>query len=124
MAGNATDDCSGALLGTRYLFHDRDTKFCPAFPEVLRSSGYRPLMLPPRSPNLNAFAERWVRSVKQECLSRLILFGETSLRRAPAISRNTTTPNAITKAKEFSFFSLPLVQNHQHTSTPSAVANA
>ena len=41
-----------------------------------------PLALPPRSPNLNAFAERWVRSVKQECLSRLILFGEDSLRRA------------------------------------------
>ena len=39
------------------------------------------LTLPPRSPNLNAFAERWVRSVKQECLSNLILFGESSLRR-------------------------------------------
>ena len=38
--------------------------------------------LPPRSPNLNAYAERWVRSVKEECLSRLILFGERSLRRA------------------------------------------
>ena len=40
--------------------------------------------LPPRSPNLNAFAERWVRSVKHECLSKLILFGEGSLRRALA----------------------------------------
>jgi transposase InsO family protein len=38
-------------------------------------------MLPPRSPNLNAFAERWVRSIKNECLSKLILFGEASLRR-------------------------------------------
>ena len=84
MARNAADDGSGALLGTRYLLHDRDIKFCPAFQDVLRSAGYRPLMLPPRSPNLNAFAERWVRSVKQECLSRLILFGENSLRRALA----------------------------------------
>ena len=75
---------SGALLGTRYLLHDRDTKFCPAFLDVLRSAGYKALMLPPRSPNLNAFAERWVMSVKQECLSRLILFGENSLRRALA----------------------------------------
>ena len=40
------------------------------------------MKLPARSPNLNAFAERWVRSVKEECLSKLILFGEASLRRA------------------------------------------
>ncbi len=44
--------------------------------------GIKPLMLPPSSPNLNAFAERWVRSAKDECLSRLILFGESSLKRA------------------------------------------
>jgi putative transposase len=44
--------------------------------------GVRPVVLPPQSPNLNAFAERWVRSVKPECLSKLILFGEGSLRRA------------------------------------------
>jgi putative transposase len=41
--------------------------------------GVRRVVLPPRSPNLNAYAERWVRSVKEECLSRLILFGERSL---------------------------------------------
>jgi hypothetical protein len=52
------------------------------FRSTLLSRGVRPLTLPPRSPNLNAFAERWVRSVKQECLSRLILFGERSLRTA------------------------------------------
>ena len=55
---------------------------CTAFLDVLRSSGIRPLALPPRSPNLNAFSERWVCSLRQECLSKLILFGETSLRRA------------------------------------------
>jgi len=49
---------------------------------VLRSGGTQCLTLPARSPNLNAFAERWVRSVKEECLSRLILFGEASLQRA------------------------------------------
>jgi putative transposase len=64
------------------LLHDRDTKFCAAFLDVLRSSGLRPLALPPRSPNLNAFSERWVCSIRQECLSKLILFGEASLRRA------------------------------------------
>jgi putative transposase len=50
-----------------------------AFRETLRSGDIQPLALPPWSPNLNAFAERWVRSVKQECLSKLILFGENSL---------------------------------------------
>ena len=82
MARNATDEGSGFLRGMRYLLHDRDTKFCAAFLDVLRSSGIRPLALPPRSPNLNAFSERWVCSIRQECLSKLILFGEASLRRA------------------------------------------
>jgi len=48
----------------------------------LKAGGVDAIKLPPRSPNLNAFAERWVRSVKEECLSRLILFGEVSLKRA------------------------------------------
>jgi putative transposase len=82
MARNATDESSGVLRGHRYLLHDRDTKFCAAFLDVLRSSGIQPLALPARSPNLNAFAERWVCSIRQECLSKLILFGEASLRRA------------------------------------------
>lgn len=82
MARNAVDDTSGALRQCRYVLHDRDGKFCAAFDDVLASEGIQGLRLPPRSPNLNAFAERWVRSVKQECLSRLILFGERSLHRA------------------------------------------
>jgi len=82
MARNATDESSGFLREQRFLLHDRDTKFCAAFLEVLRSSGIRPLALPPRSPNLIAFAERCVSSVRRECLSKLILFGEASLRLA------------------------------------------
>jgi transposase InsO family protein len=62
--------------------NDRDTKFCAEFRKTLASGGVKCLRLPPRSPNLNAFAERWVRSVKSECLSHFILFGEASLRRA------------------------------------------
>ena len=84
MARNAVDEETGHLRSQRYLLHDRDTKFCPAFRNVLKSAGVRPVVLPSRSPNLNAFAERWVRSVKQECLSKLILFGEAALRRALA----------------------------------------
>jgi len=61
---------------------DRDGKFCPAFRRVLDAGGVSSLLLPARSPNLNAFTERWVRSVKGECLAKLILFDEGSLRRA------------------------------------------
>jgi putative transposase len=82
MARNATLEQWGHLTGCRYVLHDRDTKFCSSFRDTLEAGGVQCLMLPARSPNLNAFAERWVRSVKHECLSKLILFGETSLRRA------------------------------------------
>lgn len=81
MARNAVDDIDGALLRTRFALHDRDTKFCSSFQTMLKSSGVQPILLPPRSPNLTAFAERWVRSIKEECLSKLILFSESSLRR-------------------------------------------
>ena len=82
MARNATDAASGHLRQHRYVLHDRDTKFCASFRSMLETGNVKCLALPPRSPNLNAFAERWVRSVKQECLSKLILFGESSLLRA------------------------------------------
>ena len=72
----------GSLRGCRYLLHDRDAKFCPSFRELIKTGSVNLLRLPARSPNLNSYAERWVKSVKEECLSRLILFGESSLRRA------------------------------------------
>ena len=81
IARNATMDDCGALRGCRYLLHDRDTKLARSFRVILASGGVEPLALPARSPNLNAYAERWVRSVKEECLSKVILFGERSLRR-------------------------------------------
>jgi transposase InsO family protein len=82
MARNATMEGWGTLRDCRYLLHDRDTKFTCSFRAIIKSGQVKPLMLPARSPNLNAYAERWVRSVKEECLSKLILFGERSLRRA------------------------------------------
>lgn len=93
MARNVTMDERGCLENC-YLVHDRDTKYTRAFRAIIKSGGVSPLRLPPQSPNLNAFAERWVRSVKEECLSKLILFGEASLRRALsgvrcALSRQT-----------------------------------
>ena len=82
IARNATMDDWGALRDCRYLLHDRDTKFTRSFRAIIGSGRVEPLALPARSPNLNAYAERWVRSVKEECLSKVILFGERSLRRA------------------------------------------
>jgi transposase InsO family protein len=82
IARNAIDEQSGYLQKQRYVLHDRDAKFCAEFRETLATGGVKCLRLPPRSPNLNAFSERWVRSVKSECLSKLILFGEASLRLA------------------------------------------
>ena len=82
IARNATMDDCGALRDCRYLLHDRDTKFTRSFRAIIASGRVKPLTSPARSPNLNAYAERWVRSVKEECLSKVVLFGERSLRRA------------------------------------------
>jgi len=82
VARNVTMEEWGFLSPGQYLIHDRDTKFCTAFQRIIDDAGIERVVLPPRSPNLNAYAERWVRSVKEECLSRLILFGEGSLRHA------------------------------------------
>ena len=80
IARNVTMDEWGFLEPGQYLIHDRDTKFCAAFKQILDAAGVKRVPLPPRSPWLNAYAERWVRSVKEEALSRVILFGERSLR--------------------------------------------
>jgi transposase InsO family protein len=79
IARNVTMADWGFLASGQYLIHDRDSKFCPAFQRTIDAAGVQRVPLPPRSPNLNAYAERWVRSVKEETLSRLLLFGERSL---------------------------------------------
>jgi putative transposase len=82
IARNVTMEGCGVLRDCRYLLHDRDTKYTRSFRAIIASGQVEPLALPARSPNLNAYAERWVRSVKEECLSKVVLFGERSLRRA------------------------------------------
>ena len=82
VARNVTMEEWGFLSPGQYLIHDRDGKYCPAFQQIIDAAGVKRVSLPARSPNLNAYAERWVRSVKEECLSRLILFGEATLYRA------------------------------------------
>ncbi len=78
---NLTDAFDGFLLDVRYLILDRDTIYTEAFRELLKQTGIKVVRLPPRSPNLNANAERFVRTIKESCLDRMIFFGEESLRR-------------------------------------------
>jgi hypothetical protein len=82
MARQLTDTVDGILLGKRYLVMDRDTKYCPAFRDFMKREGVEVIRLPPRSPNLNAHVEGWVRGVRDECLSRLIPIGQGMLRHA------------------------------------------
>jgi transposase InsO family protein len=79
MARNLTDGFDGFLRQKRRLIHDRDPLYTKAFSEILRGSGVEPIRLPARSPNLNAFAERFVRSIEEECLSRVVLLSEQHL---------------------------------------------
>jgi len=79
---NLTDPLDGFLRQKRYLLMDRDSKHCEAFRELVEQSGPRCIRLPPRSPNLQAHLERFIRSIKEECLDRMILFGDRSLRNA------------------------------------------
>ncbi len=76
------DTEDGALAGKRYLIVDRDTKYSKRFREFIAEGGTEVIRLPPLSPNLNAFAERFVRSIKEECLAKMIFGGQGSLRRA------------------------------------------
>ena len=104
IARNATMDEWGFLGNCRYLIHDRDTKYCQSFRDIIESGDVKPLRLPARSPNLNAFSERWVKSVKGECLSKLILFGESSLRRALSEYLAPIIENETIKAKTMSCY--------------------
>jgi len=79
---NVTDAFDGFLLNIRYVILDRDPLYTDAFRRRLKEADVKPVRLPPRSPNLNAYAERFVRTIKESCLNRMIFFGEHSLRNA------------------------------------------
>ena len=82
IARNLTDVDEGFLCGMRYLLADRDPLYTEAFRRLLRDEGVDVKRMPPKTPNLRPHAERFVRSIKEECLSRMILLGERHLRRA------------------------------------------
>ena len=77
---NLTDAVDGFLLGKTHLIMDRDPVFTHQFRRLLRDSGIEAVRLPARSPNLNAYAERFVGSIRRECLNRLVVLGEPHLR--------------------------------------------
>ena len=80
MARTLTDPVDGCLRRARYLIHDRAPLSTRVFGEILEGGGVQPIRLPPKSPNLNAYTERFVRSMKEECLSRVVPLGEGHLR--------------------------------------------
>ena len=82
VARNLIDEEGGALASKGYLIVDRDAKYSQQFRRLVEQRGTEIIRLPPMSPNLNAYAERFVRSIKEECLGRMILVGQASLRRA------------------------------------------
>ena len=82
VARNLTDCIDGFLCGKRFLIVDRDTKFTVRFRALLRDAGVEVVFTAIQAPNMNAFAERWVRSIKHECLNKMIFFGASMLDRA------------------------------------------
>jgi putative transposase len=81
IARNVTMAGCGTLRDCRYLLHDRDTKYTQSFRAIIVSGRVEPLVLPARSPNLNAYVERLIGSIRRECLDHMIVFGEAHLRR-------------------------------------------
>jgi transposase InsO family protein len=79
LARNAADAEDGILVGKSHLIVDRDAKYSRDWRAFVEEQGVEVIRLPPRSPNLNAYAERLVRSIKDECLNRMIFIGEASL---------------------------------------------
>jgi putative transposase len=81
IARNLTDGLDGFLNGCRYLIYDRSSLFTAQWSLILESAGVKSVRLPACSPNLNAYAERFVRTARETCLDQVVLIGEASLRR-------------------------------------------
>ena len=96
MARNMTDPFEGFCKDKRFVVMDRDPLFTEKFRDILDSSGVKPVRITTASPNLNPFAERWVKSIKSEALSKMIIFGERHLRYCVeqyVIHYNTSRPH-------------------------------
>ena len=80
MARNLTDPVDGFLRSAKYLVHDRDPLFTDAFEAILRSRGIQGVKIPAQSPNCSPYAERFVETIRRECLNHFVFFGERHLR--------------------------------------------
>ena len=96
---HAPDAEDGCLRHIRFLIHDRDPLFRPAGRDTLPPADVTPLRRPARAPTLNAYTERFVRTIKDSCLERMVLIGERARGVAPSASASrTTTTNGITRS--------------------------
>jgi putative transposase len=80
MARNLLDPVEGFLRNATYLIHDRDPLFTQAWTKLLESGGVKSVKIPAHSPNCNPYAERFVRTIRSECLDHFVIFGERHLR--------------------------------------------
>jgi len=80
VARNLTDPVNGFLRGAKYLIHDRDPLFTDRFVAILAAGGVKSVKTPAQSPNCNPHAERFVKTIKYECLKHFVIFGERHLR--------------------------------------------
>jgi transposase len=80
IARNLTNSVDGLLRNATYLIHDRDPLFTKAFEAILGERGVKCVKIPARSPNCSPHAERFVQTIKYECLNHLVVFGERHLR--------------------------------------------
>ena len=72
----------GELVTAKYLIHDNDKKYTQQFNSIIKGSGIKLVKIPLMSPNLNSWSERWIKSIKAECLKHIIPLGEKSVRRS------------------------------------------
>ena len=80
-ARNVTMDLADAVVDTKFVIHDRDTKYTSSFDEVYVATGAEIVKTPVQAPSANAIAERFVRSIRTECLDHLLIVNESHLRR-------------------------------------------
>jgi putative transposase len=86
----------------RFLVHDRDTKFTHAFNEIFRTEGVKVIRTPIRAPNANAHAERWVRTLRADCLDRILILGRSHLEHVLRVYRRHQRAQAAPRARPVS----------------------
>ena len=123
VARNFTSDLEDAGRRFRFLIRDRDTKFTASFDEVYRPSGIEAIHTPVRSPQANAFAERWVRTVREECLDHLLIYSRVTSKRCSTPTCATTTKLARTGAVS-SRPHCPAMTNHALVRSAAATCSA